>query len=158
MADEHLTIMLKSPKSDAPQQPLRKKKGGTKRVVTLLALLVVFAVIGLIGFVIFTKFSGTQDKRSSDNGVQANTQTTTTQGDDTQQLINRVGALMLLPDEKPTVAVVSDLGKLKGQRFFANAKEGDVVLMYAHAQKAILYSPTLNKIIEVAPITNDTQQ
>ncbi len=77
---------------------------------------------------------------------------------DVREVVARVSRLMVLPDEAPTVALVSDLEKLKGQAFFARAQAGDVVLMYPKAQKAILYSTTLDKILEVAPITNDTQQ
>ncbi|HLL61090.1 MAG TPA: LytR C-terminal domain-containing protein, partial [Candidatus Nitrosocosmicus sp.] len=68
-------------------------------------------------------------------------------------LIKKVNRLMQLPDkEKPTVATVSDIQKLKNQAFFANAKNGDKVLIYTQAKKAILYRPSINKIIEVAPI------
>ena len=70
-------------------------------------------------------------------------------------VVQRVGQLILLPsDEVPTLATVSDINVLKGQLFFQNASNGDVVLMYAKARKAILYSPRLNKVIEVAPITD----
>ncbi len=70
-----------------------------------------------------------------------------------EALVAKVGALIVLPaDEKPTVATVQDPEKLKEQAFFANAKTGDKVLIYTTARKAILYSPTDNKIVEVAPV------
>ena len=68
-------------------------------------------------------------------------------------IVADVGRLMILPaDETPTLATVSDPEKLKNQPFFANAKKGDKVLVYPISRKAILYSPSLNKIIEVAPV------
>jgi hypothetical protein len=68
-------------------------------------------------------------------------------------LINEVGQLMLLPtDEQPTIATVSDVTKLMDQPFFANAKNGDKVLIYTQTKKAILYRESINKIIEVAPV------
>ena len=54
--------------------------------------------------------------------------------------------------EDPTVATVVDPERLRDQPFFANAKQGDKVLIYTNAKKAILYSPESNKIIEVAPV------
>ncbi len=70
-----------------------------------------------------------------------------------QATIAAVGKLMVLPtDETPTMATVTDPEKLKDQPFFANAKKGDRILIYTTSQKAILYSPSLNKIVEVAPI------
>jgi len=69
------------------------------------------------------------------------------------QLLERVGKLMELPQDEPTIAVVAVLAPLQDQPFFRNARVGDVVLMYKRSLKAILYDPETNKIIEVAPIT-----
>lgn len=72
---------------------------------------------------------------------------------ETNKLIADVGKLLVLPEgETPTIATVSDLEKLKSQPFFINAKNGDKVLIYTNAKKAILYDPVAHKIIEVAPI------
>lgn len=68
-------------------------------------------------------------------------------------LIAQVGKLMELPtDENPTVATVSDKTKLLDQPFFKNAQNGDRVLVYSKAKKAILYRPSINKIVEVSMI------
>lgn len=72
-------------------------------------------------------------------------------------VIAKVGRLMVLPEgETPTLATVADPEKLKDQKFFTNAQTGDQVLIYATSQKAILYSPKLNKIVEVAPVNLGT--
>lgn len=76
-------------------------------------------------------------------------------------LIAKVGKLIDLPsNEQPTIATVSDISKLKDQPFFQNAKNGDKVLIYTKAKKAILYDPVADKIIEVAPVNigNNTTQ
>lgn len=68
-------------------------------------------------------------------------------------LVSEVGKLMSLPEgENPTIATVTDPSKLAGQAFFAQAQSGDKVLLYTNAKKAILYSPSEHKILEVAPI------
>lgn len=68
-------------------------------------------------------------------------------------IVGEVGKLMVLPEgETPTIATVTDPEKLSGQAFFANASSGDKVLLYTNAKKAILYSPSQGKILEVAPI------
>ena len=68
-------------------------------------------------------------------------------------LVTQVSKLMLLPPgETPTIATVSDVSKLKGQAFFANAETGDKVLIFASTRQAILFRPSANRIIEVAPL------
>ncbi len=70
-----------------------------------------------------------------------------------QRTVKSVSRLMVLPEtEQPTLATVSDVTKLKDQAFFANAKTGDKVLIYPNSRKAILYSPSLDKIIEVSSL------
>lgn len=72
-------------------------------------------------------------------------------------LIERVGKLMELPREEPTIATVNDPTKLKDQTFFANSQNGDKVLIYTQAKKAILFRPTTGKIIDVAPVNIGSQ-
>ncbi len=75
------------------------------------------------------------------------------------ELVAKVGKLLILPTgETPTLATVSDPEALKDQPFFTSAQKGDKVLIYAQAKKAILYSVTLNKIIDVAPLNIGTQK
>lgn len=74
-------------------------------------------------------------------------------------LVAKISRLIVLPvGETPTVATVSDPEALKDQAFFTNAQKGDKVLIYAEAKKAFLYSVTLNKIIDVAPLNIGTQK
>jgi hypothetical protein len=73
--------------------------------------------------------------------------------DPSAELIKKVGMLIELPKrENPAIATVSDITKLKGQPFFAHAKNGDKVLIYQKSQKAILYDPLVNKVVKVQGI------
>jgi hypothetical protein len=76
-------------------------------------------------------------------------------------VIEEVGKLVILPTgETPTVATVAQADKLRSQSFFANAQNGDKVLVYSQHKEAILYRPSDNKIVLIAPVTvsNNTEQ
>lgn len=110
---------------------LKKKKVlGTLVVV----LIVIPAFVGTLAFF--------QQKNLKDSQVLGANQV--------EDILDKVGKLIDLPDETPTIATVSDISKLSGQEFFAKAQNGDKVIIFAKAQKAILYRPGTNKIIEVA--------
>ena len=69
------------------------------------------------------------------------------------RLTQSVSRLMALPsDEVPTVATIEDRSKLDNQPFFEDAKDGDKILIYTEAKKAIVYREGENKIINVGPI------
>jgi hypothetical protein len=74
---------------------------------------------------------------------------------ETKELTDRIGRFMELPaGEQPTLATVTDQDKLKGQNFFAHAQNGDKLLVWPEAKKAILYRPSTGKIIEVSNLTS----
>jgi len=68
-----------------------------------------------------------------------------------EALVRRVGRHMLLPNETPLVRTLEGVDqKTRNDPFFANAKDGDKVLVFS--KRAILYDPELDKIIEVGAI------
>ena len=75
-----------------------------------------------------------------------------------KKLTSLIGGFMELPEgEQPTLATVADQEKLKGQDFFSHAENGDKLLIYPKAKKAILYRPSTGKIIEVTNLTSGSQ-
>lgn len=76
-----------------------------------------------------------------------------------KSLTETIGRFMELPaGEQPTLATVTDRAKLKGQEFFAKAENGDKLLVYSEAGKAILFRPSTGKIIEVTNLTSGKQE
>ncbi|HNZ86115.1 MAG TPA: hypothetical protein PLD95_00560 [bacterium] len=70
-----------------------------------------------------------------------------------EKIIKRVSRLIELPsDEIPQVANVLNEEKLKDYPFFENAENGDNLLIYTKSMKVILYRPSTDKIIGVAPL------
>lgn len=70
-----------------------------------------------------------------------------------EKLLSDLGKLIALPgDEQPTIATVTDIERVREQVFFRNAQNGDKVVVYTNARKAILYRPSENRIIEVGAV------
>lgn len=72
-----------------------------------------------------------------------------------RKLVDEVSQAIILPqDELPTVAKVADASQLADQPFFVNARTGDDILIYEKAQKAILWRPSVRRVVEVSSLVN----
>lgn len=118
----------------------------TKRIPAIVLLVVL--IVGISGsYYYYAKYK----EVSLDSNLEAQKET--------QLLVATVGKIMELPtDEVPTVANIVDKTKLNGQAFFIKAENEDKLLAYTKNMIAILYRPSTNKIINVAPITINQQQ
>lgn len=133
------TEIVQSPSKFSP-----KFKFGRNRKINYALFILILAALPAIYF-----YSQNKNAEKKLNDLQQKSQAT----DSVSAVVEQVGKLVLLPtDEQPTLATVSDLSKLKDQPFFAKAATGDKVLVYNKAKKAILYRPSINKIVEMAPL------
>lgn len=110
----------------------------------------IFVLTVLAGF-FFWKYMALKD--TDKNTAAAEAQKTS------NRIISQVGQLYKLPTgEEPTVAQVQDKNKLSGQTFFAAAENGDYILVYKKSKLAMLYRESIDKLINVGPVTLDDQQ
>ncbi|MFH1896072.1 MAG: LytR C-terminal domain-containing protein [bacterium] len=79
---------------------------------------------------------------------------------DFDSTLTDVGKLIQLPtDEQPSVATITDVEKLREtEPFFEKAEDGDKLIAYSKALKAILYRPGINKIIDVVPLVINNEE
>lgn len=76
-----------------------------------------------------------------------------------REVTEKLGKLTLLPDEEPVIATVMDAQLLATQSaFYQNAENGDKLVVYPKAQKAYIYSPTKNIIVNAGPLIVDQDQ
>ena len=69
------------------------------------------------------------------------------------ELLSKISKIYQLPsDETPVLGTVDDKEKLKDQPFFKDAQNGDRLVIYAKAKKAVVYRESENKIINAGPI------
>lgn len=143
------------------KQPQATISGGDKspmgRLFLEVMLVMVLAAVGIWAIMLSSDNKDLKSKNTSlkNQVAQLNANPQIAVQKQTDDLLQKVGALMQLPTgETPTVANVSDAAAAKKQSaFFNNAQNGDRVLMYVKAGQAILYRPSTNKIILVAPLT-----
>lgn len=78
--------------------------------------------------------------------------------DEAARLISKLSSIYDVPtDETPTILDLNEPEKLRNQPFFAKAQKGDKLFIYLKNQKAILYDPVTNKIVNV-DVASVTQQ
>ena len=119
---------------------------------TVLFLLIVGSLFGIYKL-------GTENRslKLEIAGLKANPEDKTKK--ETKEVVEKVGKLVILPsDEEPILATVTDKEKLKDQPLFAKAENGDKILIYSKSQKAYIYSPAKNVLVDVVPVNiGDTQ-
>jgi len=62
--------------------------------------------------------------------------------------------IMLPNDETPALLTVTDTSKLTTD-FLKQASNGDKVLIYQKHKKAIIYRPSIDRIVDVGPVVID---
>ncbi len=66
---------------------------------------------------------------------------------------NKVSKHIVLPnDEDPALATITDINKISTP-FLKQAENGDKMLVYQNAKKVILYRPSIDRIIDVGPVS-----
>ena len=115
-------------------------------------LLITVITLGLIAAVVtsYVLYRGAQLKVIQTKTA-GSAQISGTNDQPLQSIIDKAGKHIVLPPGTPKLVVVKDVDTLrKTEPFFNSAQNGDDLLVYS--DKVILYSPGLDKIVEVATI------
>lgn len=118
------------------------------KVIIIFGVIVLVLLIFAPGFYFYQKFQKVQKELTQINlpGTEAG-----------KNILSNVQKLTDLPvDEEPTIITIRDISKVKNQPFFANAKNGDKIILFNKNKKAILYDPLDNKIVEMGPLIMPT--
>jgi len=121
----------------------------SKYLKYLLPVLILLVVIGL-GFVVLQKIGFIESFKLAMQIQQQNSLSV-----EDFKVLERLGEIINLPKNiTPTMAVVTDVVKLRVEQpvFFADAKNGDRLIIYP--EKAIIYDYVSNKIINVGPVVS----
>lgn len=113
---------------------------------TLLILAILFVIGGCVGSTIY--YYNKYQKVKKDPEIISR--------EETAWLVEKVSKLIIIPSGTPTIATVLDKSKLQDQDFFKSAENGDKILVFESAKKAVLYRPSVNKIVEISPLVTNT--
>jgi len=121
-------------------------KGASLGKIFFVILLLIMAVGSVWYFLKYQDAKAQIDLLSSPEGQQK------VNKEEIDKVLKDVGKLILLPiNETPTVATIEDAQALaKDQAFFADAQNGDKVLIYSN--RAMIYSPERNVLVNVGPV------
>lgn len=119
----------------------KKKKAGSATQILLGLVLILLIACGTLIYLYLEERKVTIDS--------------TAQSQDTQKIIEDLNKLILLPDETPTIATVTDKDKLieENPDFYESVNNGDKLIIYE--DKAILYRPSSRLILNVAPVVRN---
>ena len=83
-----------------------------------------------------------------------------TQAEQASAVIAQVGKLIQLPrGETPAMASIKDAASAKrAEPFLTNAQNGDILIVYSTVGEAILYRPSIDKLIGVGPVDTTAPQ
>jgi uncharacterized protein YneF (UPF0154 family) len=120
------------------EAPSPKKISLKKPFFILFGVLILIVVIA--GGIFFYQYQKNQELLKNPQKAKAS---------EVQDVVAKVGKLIKLPNETPSVATISDITKLANQSIFRNAQNGDKVLIFNQSKRAIVYRPSENQIVEV---------
>jgi len=141
-----LNLSTKPPEQKSPE---KKRKWPFSTANTVIAVILILVLAGFVwSFLQYRAYKTKATRLSTPEGQQELATA------EIQKLVEKVGRHIVLPkDEEPTVATVMDAaGLAKTQPFYKEAKNGEKVLLYVKAQKAIIYDEELDRLINVGPI------
>ena len=116
-----------------------------KRSKSVIVIVLIVLFLGALGAAGYFYYQTVQLRNNPDTAKQAADQ-------QAKDLKAKVAKLITVPDETPTIATVEDKEKLKDQPFFKDAENGDRILIFTQAKKAVIYREKDNRLINVGPI------
>jgi hypothetical protein len=133
-------------KENSSKSDEKKTKGSKKKGLKIGLVIVAVIAIAAVAISIYSVVQLQNAKKNPQKLIQQ----------ETKSLIEAVSKHIDVPrDEEPTVATVNDKDKLKDQPFFNNAQNGDKVLVFTKAKKAIIFRESEDRLINVGPLSID---
>lgn len=118
------------------------KKKKNNRLVYFIFFLIIIVVFGFLYLFYVSDYKETFNQRKIER--------------QTRSLIRNVSKIAILPNENPVIFTITDIDALlKEQAFFANSQNGDTLLIFPEAMKAVIYSEERKLVVNMGPVTSN---
>jgi hypothetical protein len=150
----NIDFVAGAPPPNHQPTPVEPKSGSKKLLVAAVISILMLAGLSGTTYYFYNQNRETiQAVLAAQSEIKWLSSTEETTVDPQQKLLADIGTLTALPTgETPSIATIDDPIKAKTQPFLKNAQKGDKVLVYAKAQKAYLYRPSTDTIINIATV------
>ena len=76
-----------------------------------------------------------------------------------KSLLTAASSLILLPEEEPTIVTITNAKEAAAQQtFYQGSVDGDKLIVFPKAQKALIYSPSREILVNVGPVYFNEEQ
>lgn len=122
-------------------QPPKKKKTKNRTAWVIISIVFVLVVSSVL-YVFY--FSQNEDREIKQTQKEVDS------------LLNGLSKISIIPNEEPVIFTISDADALiKEQQFFTNSQNGDTLLIFPKAMKAIIYSSSRGIVVNMGPVTSE---
>jgi len=122
--------------------PVRRRSFPIAFVRRLKLRTIIIATILIVGWLGAIYFYNQYNEIANDPQVVAQKQA--------NKVLADLSSIMELPEnELPSISTITDISALAGNLFFERAQNDDVIIAYTQAQQAIIFRPSMKKIINV---------
>jgi len=133
-------------------RPLKKIKRFPQKIISKLLFIGVVVAMAVFAY-LYTDAKRELQMISTTQGQTALAQK------EVKDVTDKLGKLTIIPNEEPVVATILDSKMLATKSaFYTNAENGDKLVVYSSAQKAYIYSPIKNVIVNAGPLSVDQNQ
>ncbi len=143
-------------KEDVSIEDISSKKSGAGKSKMVFIIIAVIVVAGAIaGWKIYGEKG--LDLGKLDDSKAGATQSPEASKAEIEQVMAKISKHMVLPaGEIPQMATIANVEEMaKQQVFFVGAQNGDKLLVFIQAKKAVIYSPSKDLVVNVGPVFMD---
>lgn len=152
MIEEAIKSEGQLPENNGPEKKGKRGLKNKSRVINLVLVVIIIMSLALFMWAEQNRRDTARRLEQTTTQLREIQEASQNSGEDVaNEVLEKVSALIDIPmDPKPTVATITDIGRLKeANPFFESAENGDFLILTEN--RAVLYDPDRDIVLDVAP-------